>query len=38
MKFEVPMIKEVAFSDSKNANLGKQYCDTVDWSGCCYNG
>ena len=38
MKFEVPTIKEVFFNDNKSANAGKQYCDTMDWSGCCYNG
>lgn len=38
MKFEIPLVKEIAIKENKNANSGKQYCDTVDWSGCCYNG
>ena len=39
MKFIKPEIKEVIIDDiNRNPSAGKQYCDTIDWSGCCYNG
>lgn len=36
--FEVPYIAEVVEKQNDNVNAGKETCDSLDWSGCCYNG
>ncbi len=38
MEFTVPEIKVVVETSERNANSGKETCDSYDWSGCCYNG
>lgn len=38
MEFQNPEVIGVEIETEFATSTGKQYCDTADWSGCCYNG